>query len=50
MTGSSEGIGQEVARILALAGAEVIVMGSTQARADKSCEEIRSALVMLQNL
>ena len=41
VTGSSEGIGQEVARILALAGAEVWVLGSTQQRATDSCEQIR---------
>ena len=44
VTGSSEGIGQEVARMLAQAGAEVVVMGSTQQRADESCTYIRHAI------
>src|SRR5216684_4998576 len=40
VTGSSDGIGKETARQLLAAGAEVIVHGRTQARADQAARQL----------
>jgi len=44
VTGSSAGIGQETARVLALGGARVILACRGKDKADKAAEEIRKAI------
>src|SRR5438045_8567736 len=43
VTGSNDGIGKETARQLMAQGAEVIIHGRTQARADKAAAELGAA-------
>ena len=47
ITGGGQGVGRGIALALADAGADIAIFGRTQAKLDKTCEEIEQRGVIL---